>query len=168
MKLAAVLLTTLLLIATSKAQTCTSILGCDVTANFNCYAHVDNNVNWTQAEDCCVDWGGHLASIHSTAINMLLNDIRNEDRFTWIGLSDTASDGDYVWTDGTPYDYENFASGQPDSSNGESCFHFFNQNSGSLEWNDYSCSSNTFGDVLTSYICQKSELKFKYILPNWT
>ena len=161
MKFTAVIFAILLLIVTSKAQTCTSILGCNVTVNFNCYAHVDDKITWTQAEDCCIEWGGHLASIHSAAVNELLNDIRNEDRFTWIGLSDTANDGDYVWTDGTPYDYENFKSGQPDSLNGESCFHFFNQQNGT--WNDYNCSLNTFGNVLTSYICQKSELTFKHI-----
>ena len=161
MKLTAVILTTLLLIVTSRAQTCTPILGCDVTINGQCYTHVDDSLDWNQAEACCVAWGGHLASIHSAGVNMLLNDIRNQDRFTWIGLSDTATDGTYVWTDGTTYDYENFGTNQPDSFVGESCFHFFDLPRGSLTWNDYHCSRNTWGSVLTSYICQKGELEFK-------
>ena len=162
MKLIAGIFVTLFLIVTSDSQTCTQIQGCDLTLNGSCYAHVDDSLNWNQAENCCVAWGGHLASIHSNDTNILLNSIRNQERFTWIGLSDTANDGVYVWTDGTQYGYENFASGQP-NSNGESCFHFFNGVNGALTWNDFDCSSSsiTLGvDIFTSYICQKSELIF--------
>ena len=149
----------LLVLVTSKVQACTPIQGCDVMIDVSCYAHVDDSLNWNQAEDCCVAWGGHLASIHSAGVNSVLNSIRNQDRFTWIGLSDTANNGVYVWTDGTPFDYENFPAGQP-SSGGESCFHFFDKARGELDWNDYVCSATTFGSVLTSYICQKGELPF--------
>ena len=155
MKLIAVIFITLLLIVTSETQTCTLIQECDVTVNGDCYAHVDDNINWNQAEDCCVAWGGHLASIHSEDDNILLNSIRNQDRWTWIGLSDTANDSVYVWTDGTSFNYNSFATGEPNSLSGESCFHFFN---GALTWNDYHCSATSFGSILTSYICQKSEL----------
>ena len=157
MKLIAVIFVTLLLIVTSEAQTCTIIQGCDVTINGSCYAHVDDNLNWNQAENCCVAWGGHLASIHSDDTNILLNGIRNQDRWTWIGLNDTTDSGDYVWTDGTPFDYENFRWDQPDNQNGESCFIFYD---GSLSWGDYGCSSTSYGSILTSYICRKSELTF--------
>ena len=150
---------------TSETQACTPIQGCNVTINGNCYAHVDDNLNWNQAEDCCVAWGGHLASIHSYDDNILLNSIRNQDRFTWIGLSDIANDSVYVWTDGTPFNYNNFALGEPNHLDGESCIHFFSTYFGVLTWNDYHC-SNTSEDtllnetILTSYICQKSELTF--------
>ena len=107
-----------LLIVTGKARTCTPIQGCDARINGSCYAHVDDNLNWNEAEECCVAWGGHLASIHSDDENILLNDIRNQDRFTWIGLSDTANDGVYLWTDGTPYDYDNFHPNQSDGRQG--------------------------------------------------
>ena len=113
MKLIAVIFVTLLLIVTSKSQPCTPIQECDVIINGSCYAYVDDHLNWNEAENYCVAWGGHLASIHSNDTNILLNGIRNKDRFTWIGLSYTATDGNYVWTDGTPYDYENFHPEQP-------------------------------------------------------
>ena len=125
---------------------------------------MDDNRNWNQAEDCCVAWGGHLASIHSDTTNILLNGIRNQDRFTWIGLSETATHGTYVWTDGTPFDYENFAPSEPNSTNGESCFHFFNKDREEQEWNDYQCNRDSWENVLTSYICQKSE--FTILHPN--
>ena len=161
MKLIAVIYVTLLLIVTNRAQRCTPIQGCDVRIDGSCYAHVDDNINWNEAEECCVAWGGHLASIHSDDENILLNDIRNQDRFTWIGLSDTANDGMYVWTDDTPYDYDNFHPNQPDGrQGGESCSHFFHEDIGALEWDDYYCTSNTWFTVLTSYICQKRKLTF--------
>ena len=156
MKLIAGIFVTLFLIVTSKAQTCTQIQGCDVTISDRCYAYVDDNLNWNQAENCCVAWGGHLASIHSNDTKTILNSIRNQNRLTWIGLSDTANVSVYVWTDGTQYDYKNFAPNEPNSHNGESCFHFIFD--GALTWNDNDCGSGTFESILTSYICQKCEL----------
>ena len=156
MKLIAVILTTLLVIATTKAQTCTPIQGCDVTINGYCYAFVDQRIDWHQAEDCCVAWGGHLASIHSAETNSALNDIRITDRNTWIGLNDIASEGNFEWTDGSSYDYSNFDSVKPSNSNGgEDCVHFFNQSL--TTWNDYDC-DGLGGEHPTSYICQKSKL----------
>ena len=148
------------LIVISEAQICTPIQGCDVTIDDSCYAYVDDSINWNQAEECCVVWGGHLASIHSNDTNILLNSIRNQDRWAWIGLSDTATDGVYVWTDGTLYDYENFAPGEPTGPGGESCFHLYDTNiyDRALTWNDYLCINSTFKSILTSYICQKSKL----------
>ena len=94
---------------------------------------------------------------------MLLNDIRNQDRFTWIGLSDTANNGVYVWTDGTAYDYENFAANEPNNQGGESCIHFFDQVRRGLTWNDYHCDRTALGSALATYICQKGELEFKIV-----
>ena len=130
---------------------------CDIKLLNKCYVHIDQSVNWNQAESCCRAWGGHLASIHSINENYLLNLIRNKDRFTWIGLSDTVKDGKYVWTDGSDYDYQNFHRHQPDSFGGESCFHLHDRPRGDLTWNDYHCNRNHWGTVKTSYICQKSK-----------
>ena len=164
MKLITVILTTLLIVATSRAQTCTTIYACDVIINDNCYAYVGDSVSWNQAEACCVAWGGHLASIHSAGVNSVLNDIRIRDRITWIGLNDIASEGNFVWTDGSSYDYSNFdtASGNPSNSRGnENCVHFFSQNYNGLTWNDCDCDELGWNHP-TSYICQKSKLFVVY------
>ena len=128
---------------------------CDVTLNGKCYVSVNTVTNWQTAEAMCVEWGGHLVSIHSDVENYVVNSIRDTNDFTWIGLSDTDTDGTYVWTDGSAFDYENFASNQPDSLGGESCFHLFNENRGELTWNDYHCSRDTWGSVQTSFVCKK-------------
>ena len=152
---------TLLLIVISESQTCTPIQGCDLRISDICYAYVDDNLNWNQAENCCVAWGGHLASIHSNDGNNILNSIRNQSKWTWIGLNDIATDGVYVWTDGTPFDYDSTNSGLP-YSNGEYCFHYLSE---VPYWDYYDCGSDTYVDqegnsYPISYICQKSELTF--------
>ena len=161
MKLIAGIFVTLFLIVTSKAQTCTQIQGCDVTISDRCYAYVDDNLNWNQAENCCVAWGGHLASIHSDDTNTILSSIRNPNRWNWIGLSNTANDSEYAWSDGTPFDYNNSNSDQP-GNNGEVCFHYLSEEP---YWNYYDCNRDTYvvqGGISypISYICQKSELTY--------
>ena len=143
-----------------EATSCFSRDTCDLRIDNNCYINVEQSVNWNEAEDCCVAWGGHLASIHSDGTNHFLNQIRNKDTFTWIGLSDTANNGVYVWTDGTEFDYNNFHPNQPDSLRGESCFHFFDEPVGELTWNDYYCNRNSWESISTSYICQKGKFQF--------
>ena len=128
---------------------------CDVKLNGKCYVSVNTVTNWQTAEDTCVEWGGHLVSIHSDVENYVVNSIRDTNDFTWIGLSDTDTDGTYVWTDGSPFDYDNFHPNQPSSSNGESCFHFFNEDKGELLWNDYHCDRDSWKSVQTSFVCCK-------------
>ena len=136
---------------------------CDVTLNGKCYISVNARATWDSAEDSCVEWGGHLASIHSDLENYAVNSIRDNQDFTWIGLSDTANDGVYVWTDGTEFDYNNFHPNQPDSG-GESCFHFFDELRGELNWNDYQCNRDTWLTVDTSFVCKKGRNTICYIL----
>ena len=161
MKLIAGIFVTLFLIVTSEAQTCTQIQGCDVTISDICYSHVDDSLNWNQAENCCVAWGGHLASIHSFEDNYIINNIRNQSRCTWIGLSYTANVSEYAWSDETTFDYDNNYPDPPDS-NGEVCFHYLSE---VYDWNYYDCNRDTYVDqggnsYPISYICQKSELTF--------
>ncbi|XP_026137192.1 ladderlectin-like [Carassius auratus] len=65
----------------------------------------------------------------------------------WLGNQDAAEEGQWLWSDGTPYDYSNWCSGEPNNLNVENC--------GELNWasdhcwNDESC-SNSMG-----YVCAK-------------
>ena len=155
MKLITVILTTLLIVATSRAQTCTTIHACDVIINGYCYAFVDQRKNWHQSQDCCVAWGGNLASIHSASVNSALNNICIPDRIIWIGLNDIASEGNFEWIDGSSYDYNNFHNNPSNSNGGEDCVHFSSQSV--VSWNDYKCNGLGWYNP-TSYICQKSKL----------
>ena len=81
----------------------------------------------------------------------------------WIGLHDqhveaSCDETGFIWTDGTPTDYENWARGEPNDwqegqarcdpeavvEGGEDCVEQYVQ---SMEWNDVSC------DAERAYIC---------------
>ena len=138
---------------------CFSRSKCDLRINNNCYVHIDKSVKWGKAESCCVEWGGHLASIHSEGENELLNSIRNKNRLTWIGLNDKAKEGTFVWTDGTSYNYNKFSRGQPDNGWGvEDYIHFWPKSKTTETlWNDAQWPHPYWGSLKTSYICQQSE-----------
>jgi hypothetical protein len=56
----------------------------------------------------------------------------------WIGLSDIAVEGEYVWRDGTPLTIEYWQSGQPgDGTSDRDCVEM--QNASALQWRDANC-----------------------------
>ena len=94
-------------------------------AGGQCYKHFgkdpDQRFEWTEAETFCQASGGHLASITSEqqehlVVALILNAKVDE---TWIGLTDSAEEGVWVWIDGESLDFMNFHGGEPD--NHEEC-----------------------------------------------
>ena len=122
------------------------------------------------AEDTCLTGGGFLASIHSQAEQDLLDGmvsntawIGYHDRLAEAGCTDDRHQGiggsieavSFVWMDGTPSDYENWASGEPndwqngqamcDGTGNEDCTEMWQ---GGTTWNDANC------DGSKPFICQ--------------
>ncbi|HYE60667.1 MAG TPA: lectin-like protein [Phycisphaerales bacterium] len=77
---------------------------------------------WTDAEAFAVSLGGHLASIADAEENEFVRsqvvNFGGVDRRAWIGLNDAASINNYVWSDGTPVNFLNWAAGEPNHANG--------------------------------------------------
>ncbi|QLE59832.1 putative Ig domain-containing protein [Nostoc sp. TCL26-01] len=67
---------------------------------------------WTDAETQAQVLGGHLVTINDALEQQFLIDIFGTDTF-WIGLNDTASEGNFVWVSGEPVTYINWTSGEP-------------------------------------------------------
>ena len=104
-----------------------------------------------EAREACRALGGDLASIHSEA--------ENEEAFALtggvsarIGLTDAAVEGTFVWEDGTPLDYVNWASGQPNNNGNEDCATFGPSATQGM-WYDAPCEANALAQ---GYICRKS------------
>ncbi|WP_155798394.1 CotH kinase family protein [Sorangium cellulosum] len=104
---------------------------------------------WEDAERDCTAQDGHLVSIHDMETQDLVfsaaSDLQQGD--WWIGLTDAESEGDFVWTDGTPLDYERWNGGEPnDAGGGEHCVELADGASG--RWNDMPC------DTELPYVCR--------------
>uniref|UniRef100_A0A672HCM6 Macrophage mannose receptor 1-like n=1 Tax=Salarias fasciatus TaxID=181472 RepID=A0A672HCM6_SALFA len=90
---------------------------------------------WFEARDYCRAIGGDLLSIHS-AIEQAVG------RYgAWIGLHVPDSGSGYVWSDGTPLNFQHWMEGEPNNfNNAESCVEFTIYNwDDSGSWNDAHC-----------------------------
>ncbi|XP_036390988.1 ladderlectin-like [Megalops cyprinoides] len=67
----------------------------------------------------CLKLGGNLASVHS------LPEYRLIQKFTaakaWIGGHDAVEEGQWLWSDGSPFLYTKWTPRQPDNHNEEDC-----------------------------------------------
>jgi probable HAF family extracellular repeat protein len=69
---------------------------------------------WTQAEQSANSLGGHLVTINNEEENgWVWESFGGMSRRPWIGLSDAAREGVYVWSSGQPVTYTNWGTAQP-------------------------------------------------------
>ncbi|CAI5672531.1 unnamed protein product [Oreochromis niloticus] len=97
------------------------------------FVKVDIAVNWTDAQSFCRNNYVDLASIRNQTENQKITVTANGS-FVWIGLY-----REKVWSDGSDYLFQYWASGQPDSGN-EQCVAADFSDSG--RWSDELCSNN--------------------------
>ena len=105
-----------------EVEACAAVALDEEQTKANCRAVNSNYVavaepkTWADAEAHCQSMGGNLASIHSDAAQanavLACSDVSDSLR-CWIGLSDRAEEGTFVWSDGTPLDFEHWADGEP-------------------------------------------------------
>ena len=87
-------------------------------------------INWTGARQTREDMHGHLVEIETEEENEeLYNEavrLNMTEVPSWIGLSDTAEEGNWVWTSGERANFTNWSQDQPDnaihsSRDGQNC-----------------------------------------------
>ena len=109
------------------------------TTNFHTYVLTPTTVamTWQQARDYARTLGGYLVSINDAAENAFV-----DGRYTntigvrrWIGLSDAASEGVFVWDSGEPVTYTAWGSGEPSNSGNEDYVEIIGA-TGPAFWND--------------------------------
>uniref|UniRef100_A0A3Q2Z1Q6 Snaclec echicetin subunit beta-like n=1 Tax=Hippocampus comes TaxID=109280 RepID=A0A3Q2Z1Q6_HIPCM len=85
-----------------------------------CYIFQRDPRNFADAESVCNILEGNLVSIHSFLENAFVRELAaaggNVDQI-WIGLTDALMPTDYIWTDGTINNFENFIAPPPDNDN---------------------------------------------------
>eukprot|EP00483_Globobulimina_turgida_P003547 UN03553 len=101
---------------------------------------------------CSFHHGSSLCSIHNDNQMMSAAEL-TENVNIWIGLNDINDEGNYYWTDTSPFNYGTNLSiypwddGEPNNAGTQNCIHFA---SSSLKWNDYDC-NNAF-QFLCNYV----------------
>ncbi|KAI6655606.1 hypothetical protein LOD99_2104 [Oopsacas minuta] len=113
------------------------LTGCDAITNEGiCFSYfTSSGINWTQARDECLTWGGDLATVRSEEENMLLVSTHAESNDCWIGINDIGNEGTFVWADGSNGTFRFWNPGQPDNGGNEDCGHI----PGLTRWNDLQC-----------------------------
>ncbi|XP_014901861.1 CD209 antigen-like protein E isoform X5 [Poecilia latipinna] len=88
------------------------------------YFFSNSTSSWTDSRHSCTDLGSDLVKIDSREEQMFLEIrvreiIKNNETF-WIGLTDSKTEGSWLWTDGSPLNQSLsfWAPGQPDSLSG--------------------------------------------------
>ncbi|KAL2086671.1 hypothetical protein ACEWY4_017730 [Coilia grayii] len=119
--------------------------------NKRCFKVVSTPTAFYTAQEACATESAHLASIHSngenTFMRALVRGAKVQNRGAWIGGADDVSEGNWYWFDGSPFNYVDWAKGQPDNYGNGDCLMLTPAED--LRWNDQTC------DSLLPYICSK-------------
>ncbi|XP_059355386.1 ladderlectin-like [Carassius carassius] len=113
-----------------------------------CFKFFPQTVNVITAERNCQSLDSNLASVHNKMENdFLMSLLPPSSTHSWIGAHDAIQEGQWVWSDGTPYDYTNWCSGEPNGGGAENCV-VINYSS-NVCWVDITCSTSA------GYFCAK-------------
>ena len=132
------------------------MIGASLIHSIHSYHFVNIHLNWSLAELYCQDvCNSNLASIHSEsdfdAISSILNQSLELNRRAWFGLNDIVNELDFVYTDGTPFNFGNNTSTPgnypwtvdspaDDSSNGnQDCCNLIRRSPRKTVFNDDEC-----------------------------
>ncbi|XP_051980253.1 ladderlectin-like isoform X2 [Xyrauchen texanus] len=115
-----------------------------------CYKYFPQQVNWPTAEKNCQTIDGNLASVQSKLANDFLLSLVPVSSRAWIGGHDGEVDGQWMWTDGSVFDFTYWGSKEPNNDNNvpENCLEI--SRDGERRWNDEQCST------LMGFLCAQS------------
>lgn len=109
--------------------------------NGHAYLLSSGSQSWLAAENEAVARGGHLVTINDAAENEWLAATFGDSR--WIGFTDEASEGNWVWVSGEPVTYTSWNSGEPNNSGNEDYGMIYSNG----KWNDAPLSSSMQGII---------------------
>ncbi|CAD5219524.1 unnamed protein product [Bursaphelenchus okinawaensis] len=102
------------------------------------YRMFEEELMWIPAENFCRELGAHLVSIRDLAENDFVHKLRKKNNI-WTGLNKVQdTEGSYEWSDGTPVNYLNWDSSQPNEPEVDCVYMAYNQELKGT-WFDYSC-----------------------------
>ena len=117
----------------------------------------ETGMNKTQAQASCESAGMSLPSINDYSTNSeILSLLSSTDGNGWLGLTDAASEGNWMWDDGRSLEYTHWSPGEPNNVGNEDCAEMITDTSASYRgyWNDLPCDRQLF-----QWVCIK-EISF--------
>lgn len=123
--------------------------GCTLASAGNrFYAFCETALTWTAAQVACQDRGGDLLVLASESEETQLSGYtEGNPAGWWIGLSDLALEGEFVWVDGNPPGHTRWALAEPTATESENCVDLIN--GGIVDgWSDRSC------ELERAFICE--------------
>jgi hypothetical protein len=82
-----------------------------------CFVHVGTPVTYAAATAACMAMSAHLAYLKSASVDMFAEQFVGTAN-TWIGGTDLATEGSFVWDDGTAFTFTNWHAGEPNNGGG--------------------------------------------------
>merc|ERR1712013_384975 len=143
---------------TTPRPTTTSFPGCPSgwsRYENSCFKFVEVADYWSGAQYYCERNGGNLASIRSREENEFVESLTSRyNSYHWIGGSDAVSEGEWVWSDGSSWVYQNWLPDKPDGGRNKNCLAIDTMlhvnRPGDGKWRDWSCSQDK-----PFFICRK-------------
>ena len=124
------------------------VCSCDVAEyDGGVYQFCTAGLTWAGAKAACLADGYAFVSIGSSAENtwVIGEAYSTGGGHWWIGATDSATEGTWLWSDGSAASYTNWASGEPNNNGNADCADFGPHG---YTWEDHSCSA------AFSYICE--------------
>ncbi|XP_038588457.1 type-2 ice-structuring protein-like [Micropterus salmoides] len=96
-----------------------------IAENGRCFLYFPTPMTWADAEKKCQFHGGNLASVHNFDEHYMIQSmiLRKTHSYplTWLGGSDAQQEGTWFWSDGTPFRFNYWSTGQPDNHANAHC-----------------------------------------------
>ena len=97
------------------------------------YYLANNGDSWTQAQRAASNLGGYLLTINSEAENNFIKGkMTNQIGAVWLGFTDRANEGTFVWENGSNSTYTNWGGNEPNNSGDEDYAEMYRNG----QWND--------------------------------
>nr|XP_046261156.1 C-type lectin domain family 4 member E-like [Scatophagus argus] len=119
----------------------------------SCYLLSTESGSWTRAREDCRNREADLVVIDSIEEQKFLSELYTKQ--SWIGLTDSETEGTWKWIDGTPLTLTYWDQGQPDNGGGdpkwgeEDCVQIQAGMKTEKNWNDLSCRTSI------QWICER-------------